>query len=57
MAYRINKDECIGCGDCQAGCPVNCIEKDGNEYVIKADECIDCGTCAANCPTRAITAD
>ncbi|MGL5765357.1 MAG: 4Fe-4S binding protein, partial [Sarcina sp.] len=27
MAYRINKDECIGCGACEAVCPVTCISE------------------------------
>ncbi len=57
MAYKINKDECVGCGACKDSCPVDCISQDGDKYKINPDECIDCGTCAANCPANAIDAD
>lgn len=54
MAYSILKDECIGCGTCEAECPVNAItvDEDG-KYVINADICIDCGACAGVCPVDA----
>ena len=56
MAYVIT-DECIGCGACQAECPVDAIvEKDG-KYEIKKDDCIDCGSCAATCPVEAPVAE
>ena len=53
MAYKINADECLGCGACVDECPVGAItEKDG-KYVINADECIGCGNCAESCPVGA----
>ena len=42
MAYKIS-DECISCGACEAGCPVNAISEGDGKYVIDADTCIDCG--------------
>ena len=51
MAYVI-KEECIGCGACEAQCPVECI-KEGDPYVIDADACISCGNCADVCPVGA----
>jgi MinD superfamily P-loop ATPase len=57
MAYKIKKDDCVGCGVCKENCPVDCIEQDGDKYKIVADQCVDCGTCAANCPANAIDAE
>ena len=42
MAYVIS-DDCISCGACAAGCPVE----------INADVCVDCGACAGVCPVGA----
>ena len=56
MAYKIS-DECISCGACEAGCPVNAISEGDGKYVIDADACVDCGACEAACPTGAIVAE
>ena len=57
MAYKINADECLGCGACVDECPVGAItEKDG-KYVINADECLDCGACEGTCPVGAPKAE
>lgn len=55
MAYKIS-DECIACGACADGCPVEAIS-DGEKYVIDADKCIDCGACADTCPVGAPKAE
>lgn len=55
MAYRINADECLGCGTCAGGCPVSAIsEGDNGKYVIDESSCISCGACAGSCPVSAI---
>ena len=52
MAYKIT-DECISCGACAGGCPVEAIAEGDEHYVIDADACIDCGACAGTCPVGA----
>ena len=52
MAYVIS-DDCIACGACADGCPVNAISEGDGKYVIDADACIDCGACAGICPVGA----
>ena len=53
MAYKINEDECIGCGTCAGECPVEAISEKDCKYVINPDECIECGACAGVCPVEA----
>ena len=52
MAYVIN-DDCISCGACAAGCPVEAISEGSSHYEINADVCVDCGACAGTCPVGA----
>jgi len=55
MAYRIAKEECIGCGACAGVCPVSCISEADGKYVIDESVCIDCGACAGVCPVSCIS--
>ena len=52
MAYKIS-DDCISCGTCAEGCPVNAISEGDGKYVIDEDACIECGACASVCPVGA----
>ena len=54
MAYKISED-CISCGACAAGCPVEAISEGEGKYEINPDACIDCGSCADGCPVDAIS--
>ncbi len=53
MAHVIN-EECISCGDCASGCPVEAISEGEGQYVIDAETCTDCGECEGVCPVDAI---
>ena len=54
MAYKIDTDNCVGCGLCKDNGPVEAIEADGDKFKIDAEKCVDCGSCAGNCPNSAI---
>ncbi len=56
MAHVIDRDECIGCGACEAECPTEAISvtEDG-KYTIDAQLCTDCGACVSVCPVDAIS--
>ena len=56
MADKISA-ECISCGACAEGCPVEAISEGDGKYVIDADTCIDCGACADTCPVGAPSAE
>ncbi len=47
-------NECIGCGLCQANCPVSAIGMGEEHRVIDQSVCIKCGTCFEACPVEAI---
>ena len=58
MAWNVivDKDKCIGCGECVDVCPVNVYEmKDGKSEPVNEDECIGCESCVEACPVEAIT--
>jgi len=50
----INKDKCVGCGECMRSCPAKTIViKDKIAYIKKSD-CIKCFCCQELCPKDAV---
>ena len=63
MNKYIVTDDCIGCGICMKGCPVNAITrlpevpagKKLAPVVIDTAKCVKCGVCMGNCKFKAIS--
>lgn len=52
---KIDREECIGCGECVEVCPVDALSLDNEEKaVVDEDTCTSCGLCISTCPTSAI---
>lgn len=45
----VEQDKCVGCGTCEAVCPVNVIELVHFKPTLTGN-CIECGICYGNCP-------
>ncbi|MGD0856555.1 MAG: 4Fe-4S dicluster domain-containing protein [Dehalococcoidia bacterium] len=51
---KVDADECIGCGDCTARCPMEALTMKEELAVVDEKRCIGCGLCIRSCPTGAI---
>lgn len=50
-------EKCIGCGKCEAVCPVKAIYLKGKKSFIITAKCIGCASCIAVCKNNAIDVD
>ncbi|MDD3429841.1 MAG: 4Fe-4S binding protein [Oscillospiraceae bacterium] len=51
----INKKLCVGCGCCQAVCPLKAVTVQGGMFaVVNTDLCVGCGKCVKACPACVI---
>ena len=48
-------DACIGCGNCAAVCPQQCIDTTDIPHVIRQENCLHCGNCMTVCPAGAVS--
>ena len=53
---KIDRNECIGCGQCVKDCPQLNIEIDSEKKaVVNSQNCMKCGHCVAVCPKAAVS--
>ena len=52
MAYKIEKNQCLGCRASTLACPFNDFLYDaGNKnYNIRGKQCVGCNHCTESCP-------
>jgi Indolepyruvate ferredoxin oxidoreductase, alpha and beta subunits len=55
MAFKIDQEQCAGCGVCESACQQTAIASNGDKYAIDPSKCTDCGSCTDACPMSAIT--
>lgn len=53
-AVYVESKLCVGCGDCQAVCPVDAVTIIDGKSVIDAEKCILCEICIKSCTYQAI---
>jgi formate hydrogenlyase subunit 6/NADH:ubiquinone oxidoreductase subunit I len=47
---------CVGCGDCVAVCPADCLEMAGRTpWMPRPRDCVYCDLCVQVCPTDALS--
>jgi uncharacterized protein len=55
IKHTINKEKCIGCGECISHCPTKAIAfNSAKRAYIKENICISCSKCISVCPTSAV---
>ena len=55
VEVKVNRDICVGCGECFKVCIYDAMKMDGNKAMIDQKECKGCGRCEMVCPNGAIS--
>jgi len=55
MAFKIDEEQCIGCGVCESTCKTKAIIADNDKFKIVPEKCTDCGECSDVCPVTCIS--
>jgi len=51
----LDERKCVGCGDCVALCPVDCLEMAGPlPWLPRPGRCVSCTLCVLICPVGAL---
>lgn len=54
----LDRARCVGCGDCVAVCPADCLAMAGRlPWLPRPLDCVPCAACVAVCPTDALRMD
>ncbi|GCC10844.1 MAG TPA: 4Fe-4S dicluster domain-containing protein [Euryarchaeota archaeon] len=55
VVIEVNKETCIGCGECVDICPAYVYKLVNNKSEpVNMDACIECCSCVEVCPTNSI---
>ncbi len=59
VEIKVDRDKCVGCGECVSVCPAGVYELDdeGKSYPAHPEECQECCSCVEVCPEGAISVD
>ncbi len=53
---RVDRETCVGCGECEDRCPVGAVGLDEHELArVDRRACLGCGVCVPDCESGAIT--
>ncbi|MDR1873748.1 MAG: 4Fe-4S dicluster domain-containing protein [Synergistaceae bacterium] len=52
FGMKMRRDACVGCGNCERTCPMNCV--DASDKKLDRDRCVLCLSCAASCAVGAL---